>query len=104
MNDPELANHLKAVWTKAFGVDVVGNAPKQDMGAEDFPYFTTSPRIPSVYFAVGGTSKEDLDIAEAGGNPVPSHHSPLFKIEPQPSVTRGIEATVLALMDLMGQK
>jgi amidohydrolase len=104
MNDPELANQLKAVWTKAFGTEVVGHKPKQSMGAEDFPYFTTSPRIPSVYFQVGGTSREDLDVAKAGGKPVPSHHSPLFKVEPQPSVTRGIEATVLALMELMGQK
>jgi hippurate hydrolase len=104
MNDPELANHLKALWTEAFGAEVVGNEPKQDMGAEDFPYFTTSPRIPSVYFQVGGTSREDMDIAKAGGKPVPSHHSPLFKIEPEASVTRGIEATVLALMDLMGQE
>jgi len=32
---------------------------------------------------------------------VPSHHSPIFKIEPEPSVTAGIEATVMALLDLM---
>lgn len=104
MNDPELAHRLKAVWTTAFGTDAVGSKPKDNMGAEDFPYFTTGPRIPSVYFKVGGTSKEDFEIAENGGAPVPSHHSPLFKIEPEPAITRGIEATVLALMDLMGTR
>jgi hippurate hydrolase len=71
------------------------------MGAEDFPYFTTEPAIPSVYFSVGGTSAEDYKAAAAGGPAIPSHHSPLFKIDPQPSVTRGVQATVLALMDLM---
>jgi len=104
MNDPVLAHRLEAVWIRAFGADAVGNIPKESMGAEDFPYFTTDPPIPSVYFAVGGTSKEDLEIAEAGGVPVASHHSPLFKIEPEPAITRGIEATVLALMDLMGKE
>jgi hippurate hydrolase len=29
---------------------------------------------------------------------VPSHHSPLFKIAPEPSVRAGVESTVVALM------
>ena len=50
------------------------------MGAEDFPLFTVDPFIPS-FTAVGGTPPEDF-VRETGGAPVPSHHSPLFKIEP----------------------
>jgi len=71
------------------------------MGAEDFPYFTTEPAIPSVYFSIGGTSLADYQAASNGGPAIPSHHSPLFKIDPQPAVTRGVYATVIALMDLM---
>ncbi len=71
------------------------------MGAEDYPFFTTDPYIPSVYFVVGGTSKKDIKAAEEGGPPIASHHSPLFKIEPKPSVTSGTESTVLALLELM---
>lgn len=67
-----------------------------------FPFFTTDPQIPSVYFTVGGTPKEDFEREEAGGVPIPSHHSPLFKISPEPAVARGVEATVLALLHLMG--
>ncbi|NNK04542.1 MAG: amidohydrolase, partial [Xanthomonadales bacterium] len=52
-------------------------------------------------FAVGGTPQADFDAEEAGGPPVPSHHSPLFKIEPEASVVLGVEATVLALKDLL---
>ena len=37
------------------------------MGAEDFPYFTVDPYIPSVYFAVGGTPKADFERAAQGG-------------------------------------
>ena len=73
----------------------------QGMGAEDFPYFTTDPAIPSVYFAIGGTSMADYQAASNGGPPIASHHSPLFKIEPEPAVTKGVQATVLALMELM---
>ena len=73
------------------------------MGAEDFPFFTTEPYIPSTYFAVGGTPQADFDREAAGGEPVPSHHSPLFKISPEPAVTLGVEATVLGLMELLGR-
>ena len=71
------------------------------MGAEDFPFFTTEPYIPSTYFAVGGTPAEDFAAEKAGGPAVPSHHSPLFKISPEPAVSKGVEATVIALLDLM---
>jgi hypothetical protein len=71
------------------------------MGAEDFGFFTTAPYIPSVYFSVGGTPRQDFELAETGGPAIPSHHSPLFKISPEPSVRAGVEATVVALMELM---
>lgn len=102
INDPDLAHRLRSVWVAAMGEDQVISESSTGMGAEDFPFFSTSPDIPSVYWAVGGTPKEDFEWAEAGGPPVPSHHSPLFKITPEPSVTRGVESTVLALLELMG--
>ena len=71
------------------------------MGAEDFPLFTADPYIPSTYFAVGGTPKSVFEIEAQGGAPVPSHHSPLFKIDPRASIILGTEATVAALLALM---
>jgi hippurate hydrolase len=71
------------------------------MGAEDFPFFTLEPYIPSTYFAVGGTPQADFDRAAAGGPTVPSHHSPLFKIDAEASVTQGVEASVVALLALL---
>jgi hippurate hydrolase len=71
------------------------------MGAEDFPFFTVDPDIRSVYWSIGGTPQEDIDAAQAGGPPIASHHSPLFKVSPEPSVTKGIESTVVALQALM---
>jgi hippurate hydrolase len=54
-----------------------------------------------VYWAIGGTPQADFEKAAAGGPPVPSHHSPLFRISPEPSVTRGVESTVVALLEMM---
>jgi hippurate hydrolase len=51
---------------------------------------------------VGGTPAANFARERAGGEPVPSHHSPLFKIEPNASVTLGVEASVTALLALLG--
>ena len=102
INDDALVRRLKAVWQSAMGEERVTSYSSQGMGAEDFPFFTTEPAIRSVYFSVGGTDVAEIKAAADGTGPaIPSHHSPLFRVEPEPSVTSGIEATVLALMDLM---
>ena len=103
VNDAALARRLKQAWSEAMGNDAVVDIPTKGMGAEDFPFFTVNPDISSVYWAIGGTPQADFDTEEAGGAPVPSHHSPLFKISPEPSVTAGVESTVVALMELMGE-
>jgi hippurate hydrolase len=102
LNDPELTARLTARWSERFGEDVLYTAKREGMGAEDFPFFVTDPYIPSTYFAVGGTPQAAFDAAAAGGPPVPSHHSPLFKVAPEPSITLGVEATVTGLLELLG--
>jgi len=102
VNDAALARRLRSAWRRAIGPDEVIDQPGKGMGAEDFPFFTEDPRIPSVYWSIGGTPVEDFAREKAGGPPVPSHHSPLFKIAPEPAVTRGVESTVVALLELMG--
>ncbi len=103
INDAALARRLKQAWSESMGDDAVVDNPPKGMGAEDFPFFTVNPDITSVYWAIGGTPQEDFDAEAAGGTPVPSHHSPLFKISPEPAVTAGVESTVVALMELMGE-
>ena len=101
INDAPLAQRLRAVWVEKMGKDILTEKPNKGMGAEDYPFFTTDPYIPSVYFGIGGTPESDFVAAKNGGTPVPSHHSPLFKVTPKPAVTSGVEATVLALLELM---
>ncbi len=100
-NDQKLAKRLKGVLSEAMGNDALLEPSETGMGAEDFGFFTSKPYIPSVYFKVGGTPKADFERAAAGGAQVPSHHSPQFKITPEPAIKSGVEATVHALLDVM---
>lgn len=103
LNDRALTERIMALWSGHFGEGVLFSGERLGMGAEDFPFFTVDPYIPSLYFAVGGTPPEDFVTEQSGGAPVPSHHSPLFKVEPDASVTLGVEASVSALLELLGQ-
>lgn len=102
VNDPALAERLLEVFRRGLGADRLYDDERTGMGAEDFAYFVqTEHRVPGGYFTVGGTPQSELDAEEAGGEKVPSHHSPFFRIEPEPAVTSGVEATVLAVWDLL---
>jgi hippurate hydrolase len=101
VNDSALVRRLRSSWFENMGDEAVVDIPTKGMGAEDFPFFTMDPEISSVYWAIGGTPQEAFDAEAAGGEQVPSHHSPLFKISPEPSVTKGVESTVVALKALM---
>ena len=77
------------------GEHMLYEKPRTGMGAEDFAYFVAPEHgVKGVYFSVGGTFDEDLERA-------PGHHSPKFWIEPEPSITSGVEAMVAAALDLL---
>jgi len=103
INDDELAARIRAAFIRDLGADAVYEKKREGMGAEDFAYFVmTEENVPGAYFQVGGTPQADLDAAAAGGPAVPSHHSPYFKIDPEPSVTMGVEAMTVAVLELLG--
>ncbi len=90
INDRETAERVRAAIAVALGEDIFHDKPREGMGAEDFSYFVTPERgVKGVYFNVGGTPAKDVDNA-------PSHHSPFFRIEPEPSITLATESMVLA--------
>ncbi|MGH8472772.1 MAG: amidohydrolase, partial [Gammaproteobacteria bacterium] len=102
MNDPQLTARMREAFQTAFGKDVLHYEPREGMGAEDFAYFVQPDLgVPGAYFAVGGTPQADIDSAENGGPPVPSHHSPFFKVAAEPSVRLGTEAMTVAVLDLL---
>ena len=103
INDEALSNRLRGVFADGLTDTVLLDPMEQTgMGAEDFAYFVQPDTgVRGAYFSVGGTPQSAFDAAEAGGPPVPSHHSPFFRIDPEPSVTLGTEAMVIAVLDLL---
>ena len=102
VNDAALARRLNAVMATTLGADKVIPFQQKGMGAEDFAAFI-EPKygIKGYYFAVGGTQQAAFDAAAKGGPPIPSHHSPLFKVDPQAVVTTGATAMTAAVLDLL---
>ena len=104
-NDPGLARRLNAALARDLGAPAIEPFVQSGMGAEDFAYFVEPKHgVKGYYFAVGGTPKAAFQAARAGGPPVPSHHSPLFKIDPEPSIRLGTEAMTVAVLDLLGKR
>jgi hippurate hydrolase len=102
INDATLARRLNSAMARDLGANAVVPYVQTGMGAEDFAYFVEPKHgVRGYYFAVGGTPQAAFDAEKAGGPPVPSHHSPLFKIAPEPSVRTGTEAMTVAVLDLL---
>jgi amidohydrolase len=104
VNDTALARRLNAALAVRLGGDTVVPFRQTNMGAEDFAYFVAPElKVPGYYFAVGGTKPEWIEAAKAGGRPVAGHHSPLFRVDPEPAVRLGAEAMTLATLELLGK-
>jgi len=104
INDGPLAKRLNAALARDLGSGTMVPYVQSNMGAEDFAYFVQPDlKVPGYYFGVGGTPQAAFDAEKAGGPPVPSHHSPLFKIAPEPAIALGTEAMVVATLELLGR-
>lgn len=98
INDAATAEIVKTAFTDHFGPDMLVEMPPEGMGAEDFAYFVTPETgVKGVYFVVGGTPEKDLATA-------PSHHSPFFRIEAEPTIKSATEAMVVAATRLFNAK
>jgi hippurate hydrolase len=98
INDPATARRVRAAVGAAMGADALVDHPRRGMGAEDFAYFVTPDTgVKGVYFNVGGTPRDQLATA-------PGHHSPVFRITPEPAVTAGVEAMVTAAEALLQRR
>ncbi len=95
LNHGPTAQIVRDAIGAAMGPDRLITHQREGMGAEDFAYYVTPESgVRGVYFNVGGTPREQL--ATAAG-----HHSPLFRIAPEPAVTAGVEAMVVAAEALL---
>ncbi len=96
-NDAALSRRVREAMLDGMGADAFVDWYQTDMGAEDFPdLVNVDPPIPSVYFEVGGTPPEDIAAGTWAG-----HHSPLFRIVPEPAIKKGVEAMTLSTLELL---
>ncbi|KQN26189.1 peptidase M20 [Sphingomonas sp. Leaf33] len=104
INDAKLARRLNAALARDMGAAAVIPFEQNGMGAEDFAYLVQPElKVPGYYFAVGGTPRAALEAAANGTGPaVASHHSPLFKVAPEPAIVTGATAMTAAVLDLLG--
>lgn len=101
VNDARLGERLARAWVRDIGAGQVTALPKSGMLGEDFAEFMQPP-VAAVYWQVGGTPAADLARQAAGGEPVPSHHSPNFRIDSEAAIRAGVESTVVAMLELLG--
>jgi amidohydrolase len=95
INDQATARRIHDAFVEKLGKSQVIDQPREGMGAEDFAlYVAPELKVKGVYFAVGGTPENEVTRA-------PSHHSPLFKIQPEPAIKAGTEAMVIGAMTLL---
>ena len=98
LNDEPTAAEIQAALRAHFGQERVPAHRRDGMGAEDFAYYGAPEHgVKAVFFFVGGTPEAELANVAA-------HHSPLFKIAPEPAVTTGVEAMVVGAMTLLGKR
>jgi amidohydrolase len=95
LNDTATAGRVEAALVERMGQEHVIPYVREGMGAEDFAYYGAPEHgVKSVFFFVGGTPAGELAAAA-------SHHSPLFKIHPEPAVKAGVEAMVVGALALL---
>ena len=99
-NDPEFSNKVLNFIKNEIGKDNVSEIPAV-MGGEDFArYGRQDPRIPSLLFWLGGTSKENWKKYLNDEIDMVSIHSPFFAPDPEPTITTGIRAMTASALGL----
>ena len=87
--------------SKEIGDENVSEIPAV-MGGEDFArYGRQDPKIPSLLFWLGGTSKENWKKYQNNEIEMVSIHSPFFAPDPKPTITTGIKAMTASALGLL---
>ena len=100
INDPALAERLRAVALAALGADRVLTADPV-MGSEDVGLFSLDNKIPAVMFRLGAVDPEKLAESKKTGVPTPGLHSALFAPVYTPTISTGVTAMTAMALDLL---
>ncbi|GLH72880.1 N-acyl-L-amino acid amidohydrolase [Geothrix limicola] len=99
-NDPTFIRRLAAALGKGLGAENVVTA-RPEMGAEDFGEIGKAAGIPSAMLRLGAVEPGRYAAAQASGEVLPSPHSPLFAPDRERSIRTGVEALVLASLEVL---
>ena len=100
-NDPEFSRKVLSFISEEIGDENVSEISAV-MGGEDFArYGRQDPKIPSLLFWLGGTSKEDWKKFQNNEIELVSIHSPFFAPDPKPTIATGIKAMSASALGLL---
>ena len=100
-NDPEFSKKVLNFIRNEIGNENVTEISAV-MGGEDFArYGRQDPKIPSLLFWLGGTSKENWKKYQNNEIEMVSIHSPFFAPDPKPTITTGIKAMTASALGLL---
>ena len=103
-NDPALTRRIADALVRELGAGVLFELARDSMGAEDFAEFVrTEHAVPGVYLSLGGAPQAAYDAAQAGGPPLPFHHSAHFSVDARGAITSGIDGMTIAVLELLGR-
>ena len=100
-NDPDLTVRVVDAIRRRLGDANVHEQPPV-MGGEDFSEYSRAG-VPSVMFWVGAVEPGKFSSAKAGGERLPSLHSPFFAPDVPRTIRTGVVAETAAMLELLGK-
>ena len=100
-NDPAVTKRVTDALVRGLGADKVSPA-EPVMGGEDFSEYGHAG-IPSTLVWVGAVEPKKYEAAKAGGQTLPSLHSPLFAPDREATLRTGVKTVTLAALELLGK-
>ncbi|GAA1954949.1 amidohydrolase [Microbacterium deminutum] len=106
INDVDATARLTLAFDAAFGEGTVID-PGMFTGSEDVSWFARESGVPLVFWFWGGVDPQKYADAAASGTierDIPTNHSPFFAPVIQPTLTRGVDALVVAAKEFLGAR
>ena len=102
-NDPALAARLTTALRRELGdANVVPGEPVTT--SEDFGVFGRVAGVPSIQLWIGAVESGEFGRAKVAGTIVPGPHSPLFAPDREPTISTGVAAFTLSVLELVGRR
>ncbi len=101
INNPALADRVRAAAIAALGKDRVLTPELPHMGSEDVGLFSLNGQIPAVMYWLGAADPGKLAESERTGVPLPSLHSALFAPDYAPAIPTGVTAMTAIALDVL---